>query len=279
MAVDKLVDSTQLDADLTSVASAIRSKGGTSGSLVFPSGFVSAVNDLPQMTGDMAWMGKDAQLVSGEFYRKIDTLDNTLYNGWTPSSTAKAIVASVTLGSDSKFVATDVADWAYFIVWECGCDPVYTGTPTQKALPQISRAYMVQEIIRRPGSWATIESVTANTNANQTVYGSSFLRYYGSTTGTSTYTWAASYGLYFGLTAPAISSTTAASPTITPKTPVLNARTSTTYFSATNAGLIDQANTKWWIIGAGIYKARRETLFDGLYRTTARYINEAAPTT
>ena len=47
MAVDKLVDSTQLDADLTSVANAIRAKGGTSASLVFPSGFVSAVQAIP----------------------------------------------------------------------------------------------------------------------------------------------------------------------------------------------------------------------------------------
>lgn len=46
MAVDKLVDSTQLDADLTSVANAIRTKGGTSASLAFPSGFVSAVNAI-----------------------------------------------------------------------------------------------------------------------------------------------------------------------------------------------------------------------------------------
>jgi len=47
MAVDKLVDSTQLDADLTSVANAIRTKGGTSGSLAFPGGFVSAVQAIP----------------------------------------------------------------------------------------------------------------------------------------------------------------------------------------------------------------------------------------
>ena len=47
MAVDKLVDSTQLDADLTSVANAIRTKGGTSAPLAFPSGFVSAVNAIP----------------------------------------------------------------------------------------------------------------------------------------------------------------------------------------------------------------------------------------
>lgn len=47
MSVDKLVDSTQLDSDLTSVANAIRAKGGTSAQLVFPSGFVSAVDAIP----------------------------------------------------------------------------------------------------------------------------------------------------------------------------------------------------------------------------------------
>lgn len=46
MSVDKLVDSTQLDADLTSVANAIRTKGGTSAQLAFPSGFVSAIGDI-----------------------------------------------------------------------------------------------------------------------------------------------------------------------------------------------------------------------------------------
>lgn len=48
MAIDKAVDSTQLNSDLTSVANAIRTKGGTSAQLAFPSGFVSAVNDLPE---------------------------------------------------------------------------------------------------------------------------------------------------------------------------------------------------------------------------------------
>ena len=46
MAIDKLVDSAQLDADLTSVANAIRTKGGTSAQLSFPSGFVSAINAI-----------------------------------------------------------------------------------------------------------------------------------------------------------------------------------------------------------------------------------------
>lgn len=47
MSVDKLVDSTQLDADLTAVANAIRTKGGTSGQLAFPQGFVDAVEAIP----------------------------------------------------------------------------------------------------------------------------------------------------------------------------------------------------------------------------------------
>jgi len=47
MAVDKLVDSSQLDSDLTSVANAIRTKGGTSSQLAFPSGFVSAISNIP----------------------------------------------------------------------------------------------------------------------------------------------------------------------------------------------------------------------------------------
>lgn len=46
MAVDKLVDSAQLDADLTSVADAIRTKGGTSALLSFPSDFISAINAI-----------------------------------------------------------------------------------------------------------------------------------------------------------------------------------------------------------------------------------------
>ena len=46
MALDKLVDSSQLDSDLTSVANAIRTKGGTSAQLAFPQGFVDAVEAI-----------------------------------------------------------------------------------------------------------------------------------------------------------------------------------------------------------------------------------------
>ena len=46
MALDALVDSTQLDSDLTSVANKIRQKSGGSSSLAFPSGFVSEIGNI-----------------------------------------------------------------------------------------------------------------------------------------------------------------------------------------------------------------------------------------
>lgn len=51
MAVDKLVDSTQLDSDLTSVANAIRAKSGGSSQLAFPAGFVSEIQAIPSGGG------------------------------------------------------------------------------------------------------------------------------------------------------------------------------------------------------------------------------------
>lgn len=46
MSVDKLVDSTQLDADLTSVADAIRAKTGGTADLQFPADFVSEIGSI-----------------------------------------------------------------------------------------------------------------------------------------------------------------------------------------------------------------------------------------
>lgn len=46
MALDKLVDSAQLDNNLTSVANAIRAKSGGTGQLAFPAGFVSEIGNI-----------------------------------------------------------------------------------------------------------------------------------------------------------------------------------------------------------------------------------------
>lgn len=92
MAVDKLVDSTQLDADLTSVANAIRTKGGTSASLAFPAGFVSAIGDIP--TGG----GGNYDIASGTI---------------TPASNSKSIYVDVDFEPTHALIFADFTNWAY----------------------------------------------------------------------------------------------------------------------------------------------------------------------
>lgn len=53
--VIKLVNATSLDDGLTSIADAIREKGGTSADLAFPTGFVSAINAIPTGGSGLNW--------------------------------------------------------------------------------------------------------------------------------------------------------------------------------------------------------------------------------
>lgn len=103
MAVDKLVDSAQLDSDLTSVANAIRTKGGTSAQLAFPAGFVSAIGDIP--TG-----GQSNWTLIG-----TKTLTLQEYTGTTAEETA------------TGFTQEDMGDYA-FLLAVITCDSAITGS-------------------------------------------------------------------------------------------------------------------------------------------------------
>ena len=69
MALDKLVDSTQLNADLTSIANAIRAAGDTGAALAFPSDFVSAIEAIAASSG--------LKYDMGTYTPASDTLANT----------------------------------------------------------------------------------------------------------------------------------------------------------------------------------------------------------
>lgn len=55
MSVDKLVDSTQLESDLTDVADAIRAKTGGTADLAFPADFVSEIGSIETGGGGFTW--------------------------------------------------------------------------------------------------------------------------------------------------------------------------------------------------------------------------------
>lgn len=98
MAVDKLVDSTQLDSDLTSVANAIRAKGGTSASLEFPVDFVNAI-DAIETGGGGGIVIEDTLDSHGGVIRTITAVPVKLQTtSVTPSETAQTVVPDTSQG-------------------------------------------------------------------------------------------------------------------------------------------------------------------------------------
>lgn len=106
MSVDKLVDSTQLDSDLTSVANAIRTKGGTSAQLAFPAGFVSAIAAIPSGGSGITISPMDYNVSITNGRSGTVNVTRVLYNSTTLLS---ALGGNITAGSTSTFsdFATD----------------------------------------------------------------------------------------------------------------------------------------------------------------------------
>lgn len=236
----------------------------------------SGMSEFFDMSDDMSWLGADATLVH-EITPITVALKDTGFNTWTPSTTAATVVTSQTLsGSTQKYVATELlidGGYDYVHVWNMKMPIVYSGTPTQKALPVFSCGLLIQSIFRRFSSYANLLIGNLNNNVTAQTTLASFLRYYGTTTGTLTYTLSASYGFYYANVAPTISSTTAQSPTITLKTPTMSARCSNTYMSTANAALIDKDNTKLTYT-CKVYRVRQDAYLQGFYRYLAARVAE-----
>ena len=97
MASYKVVNTDQLDADLNTVASAIRAKGGTSAKLSFPSGFVSAVQNID--TGGTATPTQEKTVE----ITKNSTVEITPDSGYALSKvTAKVAVPTPTPKTQEK---------------------------------------------------------------------------------------------------------------------------------------------------------------------------------
>lgn len=187
---------------------------------------------------DLHWLGDNVEFL-GEKYSEEYTLDDTDFNGWTPSTTAKAIIASKNV---SPVVALDLATYEYAIRWKFDCDLVYGSSATTKARTERVVMDIWQTCSKRANSLANISAENPAGNACVTLTSAAILDYYNASS-SHTYTWSASYGIYAAATAATFSSSTSNSPNLTIKTPSVSARCSTSYFSTANAALVDQANS------------------------------------
>ncbi len=166
-------------------------------------------------------------------------LNATTYDSWTASTTAGKILDSAS--ATSTFTA-DIANYDYLIKWRYQIVPVYTSGATLKAMPIQESQIMYQFITRRPSNVANMGSETYNYNVCLSLYTIPYLEYY-NTSGAASVTFSTSYGIYGSVQAAALSSTSADSITVTPKTPQINARCNSSYFATGRKAQIDSANT------------------------------------
>lgn len=185
-----------------------------------------------ETTGTYVWdfKGFNPELIDDNVYNLTISLADTLYATWTPSATAKAIIATAT----AKTFSANLNEYEYILRWRCTFDAVYDSGYTVKTAPIREVAELWQTIMKRPNSLANIQADNYNGNACVT-FASIPLMEYRNSSGGLTYTFAISYGVYPAVTAATFSNATSNTPTVTIKTPTYNARCSTTYFSTTSA--------------------------------------------
>lgn len=196
------------------------------------------------------WMGEGAEFVQ-EFYRSKFFLKDTNYPSWTPSTTAETIKATENL----SVISIDLATYEYMIEWTWDMTAAYPAGQTLKTTLDRQIGAIYQTAHRRPYGLANFAAenyaynyVTAlNTNAG-------YLIYYNSN-GTKTWTTGNSYGIYPSSVLATLSSTSADTVNLTPKTPDIKARCYSSYFSTTRAAEIDQDNTQFVLVGR-LYRMR-----------------------
>ncbi len=207
--------------------------------IVVPSWDGVETSSFYALTPGLEWMGP-YMVPEGQWYEADYTLNNTDFNGWIPSTTAKTIIASVNV---SPVFKANMEEYSYWIRWDMDVNVTYDGTQDGKA--QLNRycASQWQNLQRRSYGISGFQQKTHTQNYCVSAYSASTYTFYNNTSGTSTWTSGISYGIYMGLTAATFSSSTGASPNVTLKTPVVSARCSTTYFKTANAGKVDQQHT------------------------------------
>lgn len=125
MAIDKAVDSTLLNSNLTSVANAIRTKGGTAAQLAFPSDFVSAINNIRSETVKQIAIRPDAELWKSWTYDKNIVADEGI--AIPPYQTT-----TITLKGAEQIdeITADAANYKYFLTFRTLVIPKYNTDET-----------------------------------------------------------------------------------------------------------------------------------------------------
>lgn len=225
------------------------------------------MTDDVEIAGKWSYLGAAAEKVSN-FADYSVALKDTDFNTWTPSTTAKAILASETFGTFSA----DVANYDYVIKWTFWTDLKYNAGATMKVMPYKQRSITLFNTYRRPRYYSDFQAETLNYNLISTADKVSAILYYNGS-GTLTPQNTGSYGFYATADTPSLSSTTASTITITIPRPTLYARCSTTYMATARASEIDQTNSKLYL-RCEVFRVRKDYTKTAEWREMVQAMNQ-----
>ena len=214
---------------------------------------ITGTATLHDSTNPIDWMGANPVNL-GKVYGKEWLLKDTGFNTWTPTSTATSIVAT----EDGTTKALNFNNYEYWLVWSWEYTPVFNSGATMKA--QITRQYgkIYNFVGWRPYGYPNFETMVDNRGYASGLYTSAnYVNYY-NTSGAKTWTSGLSYGIYPSNTASTLSSASSTTPTLTPKSPAVYARCSSTYMSTTRATEINKDESKF-VIRGDLYQVDRRT--------------------
>ena len=229
--------------DLTKVANAIRTKGGTSSPLEYPDEFVTAIEDISGGGGSPKKfaMRPDAELVQtySADYLAVEDEGKTLPSYSTGSQT---VIASENL---SPTVSIDFTNYDYFVTMRGLAIPQYNTTTKQKGRCDYMATSYVYELLVVPANYAQSIDGTksyATRSAVILTQGNTGKELYWSSATAVSFSNSVSYGTYVTGTTPGISGST-----LTIKSPTCGIRGHASYMSTGAWSTMTDIRYQWII--------------------------------
>ena len=246
--------------ELTSIADAIRAKTGSNSSLVYPTGFVSAINGITT-AAEVPFnpLGKNLELIN-TVYENTLTLANTSFNASSVTTSNSTIYSQQTLTSIDLSASYDYTEVAMaYVLYQ------YTETPTQTAFPTEAYWICLYPFGRKPSEPSSI----VNNSFDYIQYGpgaSQLTTLYYNASGTYALTINA-YGINFGLNPASFTNRTSATFGCTLYTPIIRINYNDNYISTNSINALDTANTIIYM-KLDLYRSNQGNLFNWINQKT-----------
>lgn len=262
------------DTELTSVANAIRTKGGTAAQLSFPTGFVSAIGNISAAQPLPFVIRPDAEIIYTISADRMVRLDDGITIPAYSTSSQTVLAGTSTTIASSYF---DLDTYDYFILIRCVTIPVYNTLTPSKARPAYALYCAYVEIVNTPANTykaqnGNLQDVAYASRHNTCIKTVAPILVYWTSASAISVARTTSYGVVQTTGDFTLSSATAVSPSLTFTTPNVVMRGSTTYLNSTNWGDISDIDYKYKI---DMYRSPKTNATQGW--TLSQIVKNLAP--